>query len=118
MTPLQVSGPARRDIIRILRRSRSEFGDEARRRYQALIDQALQDLGEDAARIGVRPIEEVRKGHFIYHLKWSRPRFANPVRRPRHLIAFYFADSGAIVVARVFHERQMLARHLADQDDN
>ena len=33
-------------------------------------------------------------------------------RRPRHLIAFYVDDSGDVIVARVFLERQMLSRHL------
>ncbi len=37
-------------------------------------------------------------------------------RQPRHLIAFYIDDSDAVIVARLFHKRQMLARHLTDLD--
>ena len=30
-------------------------------RYEALLDQALQDLGEDPGRVGVKPIPDVRR---------------------------------------------------------
>lgn len=117
MRRVRVTGPARRDIAKILRRSGANFGNEARNRYRRLIDQALQDLSGDAARTGVRSIDDIREGYFVYHLKWSRKGSAGPsVRQPRHLIAFSIDDSHAIIVARVFHERQMLARYLSDQD--
>lgn len=118
MRRVRVTGPARRDIAKILRRSGTEFGNQARDRYRRLIDQALQDLGDDAARAGVQSIDDIREGYFVYHLKWSRKGLAGPsVRQPCHLIAFFIDDSDAIVVARVFHERQMLARYLSDLDN-
>ncbi len=114
---IRVTGPARRDITKILQRSGAEFGDQARQRYRRLIDQALQDLSEDAARVGVQSIDDIRERYFLYHLKWSRKASAGlTVRQPRHLIAFYVNDSDAIIVARVFHERQMLYRHLVGPD--
>lgn len=117
MRRIRVTGPARRDITRILQRSGTDFGHQARLRYRTLIDQALQDLGDDAARAGVQSIDDIREGYLLYHLKWS-PKSSSglPVRQPRHLVAFYIDDSGAIVVARVFHERQMLSQHLSDPD--
>jgi antitoxin ParD1/3/4 len=109
--------PARRDIARILERGAADFGDQARRRYRRLVEQALQDLGDDAARTGVRSIDDIRQGYFVYYLKWSRKDSGSPsVRQPRHLIAFYIDDSDAVIVARLFHERQMLARHLSNHD--
>ena len=117
MRRIRVTGPARRDITKILRNSSAEFGDQARERYRSLIDQALKDLGADANRVGVQSIDDIRKSYFLYHLKWSRKTSTGlPVRQPRHLIAFYVDDSDAIVVARVFHERQMLSRHLVGPD--
>ncbi len=115
MRRIRVAGPARRDIAKILRRSGENFGNQARHRYRRLIDRAMEDLGDDAARIGVQSIDDIREGYFLYHLKWSRKALADsPVRQPRHLIAFYFDDSDNIIVARVFHERQMSSRHLVE----
>lgn len=115
MRAIRVTGPARRDISKILRHSSATFGDQARQRYRRLVDQALKDLGADANRVGVQPIEEIRKGYFLYHLKWSRKTLPAPsVHQPRHLIAFYIDNSDAIIVARLFHERQMLSRHLEE----
>jgi plasmid stabilization system protein ParE len=119
MRRIRVTGPARRDITKILRRSSAEFGDQARQRYRRLIDQAVKDLGDDANRVGVQSIDDIRKGYFLYHLKWSRKAPAGPpVRQPRHLIAFHIDNSDDIIVARVFHERQMLSRHLMEPDDH
>ncbi len=117
MRRIRVTGPARRDIANILRRSGENFDNQARDRYRRLIDQAMQDLSDNTARVGVQSIDDIREGYFLYHLKWSRKASAgSPVRQPRHLIAFYLDDSDDIIVARMFHERQMLARHLTDQD--
>jgi len=88
MRRIRVTGPARRDITKILRRSGTEFGDQARRRYRTLIDHALRDLSDNAARVGVQSVDDIREGYFLYHLKWSRKASAGlPVRQPRHLIA-------------------------------
>ena len=115
MRRIRLTGPARHDIAKILRRSAAVFGNQTRDRYRRLSDQALQNLGEDTGRAGVRSTDDIRPGYFIYHLRSSRKGpLASFVQRPRHLIAFYVDDSGAIIVARVFHERQMLARHLPD----
>ncbi len=109
---MRITGPARRDIAKTLRRSSEDFGKQARARYRRLLDQALRELGGDPARIGVRAIDDIREGYFTYHLKSSvTSRRKASVRRPRHLIAFYVDDSGDVIVARVFRERQMLARH-------
>ena len=76
------------------------------------------DLSKDPERAGVREIGDIRVGYFVYHLRFSaKPKPTPTVRRPRHLIAFSVEDSGDIIVARVFHERQMLARHLSEGDE-
>jgi plasmid stabilization system protein ParE len=103
------------DIRRILHRGNAEFGVDAGARYKALLEQALQDLGEDPRRVGVRPIPDVRPGYFIYHVKFSKPRATGrSVGRPRHLVVFSVDPSEAVVVAAVVHEREMLKRHLGD----
>jgi toxin ParE1/3/4 len=113
VTRVRITGPARRDIANALRRSREDFGARACERYRRLFDRALRDLAGNSRRPGVRPIDDIRPGYFVYHLKSSAKRQAKAtVRRPRHLIAFRVDDSGDVLVARIFHERQMLARHL------
>lgn len=115
MNRIKISGPARRDVAGILRRSRDEFGIEAADRYRKLFDQAFNDLAENPERAGVRSIADVRQHYFTYHLKLSVTRASKPtVRRPRHVIAFRLASAGDVLVARVFHDRQLLARHLDD----
>jgi len=110
---LRITGPARRDLVHVLRRSREEFGARASQRYGRLLERALQELADDPTRRGTRAMDAVRKGYFIYHLKWVARRTSElRVRRPRHLIAFHIDVSGDVIVARIFHERQMLARYL------
>jgi plasmid stabilization system protein ParE len=72
MRRVRVTGPARRDMGKILERTGADFGDQARRRYRQLIEQALHDLGDNATRAGVRSIDDIREGYFVYRLKWSR----------------------------------------------
>ena len=114
MRRVRVTGPARRDIARALKTSSETFGQQMLARYLRLLDQALRDLGKDPARIGVKGIDDIREGYFTYHLRSSVRSGKLSIRRPRHLIAFYADDSGDVIIARVFHERQMLARHIAD----
>ena len=112
MTRVRITGPARRDIADALRGSREDFGARACERYRRLFDRALRDLAAHPRGPGVRAIDDVRPGYFVYHLRSSAKGRVGTVRRPRHLIAFRVDDSGDVVVARVFHERQMLARYL------
>jgi plasmid stabilization system protein ParE len=89
---------------RTLQRSKAEFGPGAGARYKALLDQALQDLGEDPRRVGVRPVPDVRPGYPVHHVKFSKPRVTGPtVGRPRHLVVFSVDSSEAVPVAAVVH---------------
>ena len=118
MRRVRVTGPARRDVTDILRRSRNEFGGAARERYRSLIELALQDLAEDPQRVGARPIDDIRAGYRLYHLGSSRPSRAHELPgQPRHIVVFRLDESGAVIIARVLHERQMLTRHLAAPKD-
>lgn len=113
MRAVRLAQGAVADLRRILQRSETEFGTEARARYKALLDQALLDLGEDPRRVGVRPVPDVRPGYFSYHVKASKPRVASPtVAQPRHLIVFSIDAADAVLVAAVVHEREMLEEHL------
>lgn len=113
MRAVRLAPGAIADIRRILQRSNTEFGAGAGARYKVLLDRALQDLGEDPRRVGVRPVPDVRQGYFVYHVKFSKPRVTGrTVGRPRHLVVFSIDTSDAVLVAAVVHEREMLEQHL------
>ena len=66
----EVTGPARRDIAAILKRSIKEFGLAASVRYRALIRRALIDIEVDPERPGSRERPEIMfKGARTYHLQ-------------------------------------------------
>jgi toxin ParE1/3/4 len=110
---VRLTGPARRDIASILRWTEDRFGADARTRYRMLIDAAIRELAENPDRPGVRSIADVRPGYWIYPLRFSRRQERRTlVARPRHLLAFCRYDDEVLVIARLFHERQVLERHL------
>ena len=64
----EITGPARRDIATILKRSIWEFGEAASVRYRALISQALTDIEADPERPGSEERPEIMiKGARTYH---------------------------------------------------
>ena len=113
MRTVRLAPGAIADIRRILQRSKAEFGAGASARYKVLLDQALQDLGEEPRRVGVKAVPDVRTGYFVYRVKFSKPRVTGQtVGHPRHLVVFSVDSSDAVLVAAVVHEREMLERHL------
>lgn len=113
MPLVKLAATARRDIAAALRNSENEFGLSARARYKALIDQAIADLAEDAERPGTRRLDEVGKGYWVYHLKFSRSRVTGKsVGKPRHFLMYRFENSDALIIARLLHDRMLPERHL------
>jgi toxin ParE1/3/4 len=114
--PLVLSGPARRDIAAIVKRSFREFGKAAAERYEALLVQALRDIAEDPERPGSVERPEIRvSGARTYHLWHSRSRVEGPsVKAPRHFLLYRRRDDGAVEVARVIHDARDLVRHLPE----
>lgn len=113
MKRVRLSGQARSDIKRVLRRSETEFGLDARTRYKTLLDQALSDLSENAELPRVKSVDDIRPGYFVYHIKWSKQRASGPViKHPRHLLVFSADKNDTITIAAVIHERELLERHL------
>ena len=92
--PFDVTGPARRDISIILKRSIRDFGTEAALRYRALIRQALLDIEWN-------------------HVSLSRDRVTGArVKEPRRFILYRQRPDGVVEVARILHDSCDLARHL------
>lgn len=106
---------ARADIRNALKTSSRDFGPHARRAYKTLIDHAVAMLCADACRAGVRRIDDLSDGVFLFHLRHARARGALP-KDPRHLIVFT-CDDAAITILRVLHDSMDVPARTATEPD-
>ena len=110
---VRLTHTALRDLSGVMEWSVKEFGERAALRYDALIKQALRDIGEDPERAGSKEMPEIAmKGIRAYHLSFSRKRVSRPgVKEPRHFL-LYRRRGEWIEVARILHDARDLAGHL------
>ena len=107
-------------MIAVMNWSLKEFGEQAALRYDALMTQALTDIGDDPERPGVQQHSELAGGVLIYHLRFSRGRSRSAlgiVRNPRHFVIYRRRRdrSTVIDVLRVLHDSRDLTRHLPEE---
>ncbi|MBD8594651.1 MULTISPECIES: type II toxin-antitoxin system RelE/ParE family toxin [unclassified Pseudomonas] len=121
MPQYRISNAARADIVDILRLSQTQFGDQARQRYQALILAALQALADTPYRIGSRDRDrdrdELAPGLRSYHLIYSRQQAKQThgtVKSPRHIVFYRVANDHVIEVVRLLHDAMEVQLHLLD----
>lgn len=102
---VRLTRTAKRDLSSVMERSSQEFGERAALRYDALIKQALKDIGEDPERPGSKERPEIMvEGARVYHLSFSRSRVGRPgVKEPRHFL-LYRRCGDVIEVARILHD--------------
>ena len=115
MPQYRVSNAARADMVDILRLSQTQFGDQARQRYQALILAALQALADTPYPIGSHDREELAPGLRSYHLVYSRQQAKQPhgtVNNPRHIVFYRVANDDVIEVVRLLHDAMEVQLHL------
>ena len=101
-------------MISVLGWTHEHFGERARLRYEALLGQAIIDIGDDPERLGVTRRDELADGAFTYHLWHSRlnvERDIGRVKRPRHFLLFRVTNN-VIEVGRILHDSMELTRHL------
>jgi plasmid stabilization system protein ParE len=113
---LHLTGPARRDIASIVKRSLQEFGEAASLRYRALIRQALLDIEAAPERPGSKKRPEIMiEGARTYHLSLSRAGvIGSRVKDPRHFLLYRRREDGVIEVARILHDGRDLERYLPE----
>jgi toxin ParE1/3/4 len=94
-----------------------DFGEDAARRYKALLKQATRDIGHDPERHGSKEFPGVLiEGARIYHLESSRNRVRGKrVKTPRHFLLYRRSVDGGVEVGRVLHDACDLARHVPDE---
>lgn len=123
MARYRLTHAARDDIVSILTWSHEQFGEEARKRYQALIVTAIRDAASRSDDGGRTPRPELGEGVFSWHLSRSRARAPEgKVHRPRHFLICR-RDGDTVVIGRVLHDAMDLRRHVDarrtwDQDDH
>lgn len=116
MARYRLSPQAELDIEVILKWTQDEFGDRARRRYEALLARAIADVAEAPDRAGSRDRPEIAVQARTYHLRQSRDRVKKAigrVQRPRHFL-LYRVEDGSVEIGRVLHDGMDLKRHLPD----
>lgn len=108
MARYRITQAAQRDIVLILARSDSEFGREARQRYESLIATGIRDAASRANDLGCKPRPELGEGVFSWHLSRSRSRSpGGRVRRPRHFLLCR-RDGDILIVGRLLHDAMEL----------
>jgi toxin ParE1/3/4 len=115
MASYVLSSAAAADIESILDWAEEHFGLVAKRRYAALLVQAIHDVAEKPNRAGSQTRPEMRPNARTYHLRHSRTRVAAStgiVKKPRHLLIYRSSPGLPLEIARVVHERMELANHL------
>lgn len=112
MAAYRLTTAARQDIVAILEWSQDQFGESARKRYEALIVTAIRDAASRGDTLGATSRPELGEGVFSWHLARSRSRSSGgTVRRPRHFLVCRW-DDGVLVIGRVLHDAMELRRHL------
>ena len=110
-----VAPAAEEDIESILAWTQEHLGERARLRYEALLIQAIIDVGASPELPGSNSRPEITASARTYHLFHSRNRVAaevGRVKKPRHILLYRFRTEGAIEIGRVLHDSMDLERHL------
>jgi len=112
---LRITGPARRDLVAIMRHSREQFGREAQLRYERLLNSAIRELAVDPRRPGARVFEGATRRVWLYHARHAGQRLpaTDQVGRPRHILVFEVADD-VVRILRVLHDAMDLPQRLED----
>jgi toxin ParE1/3/4 len=106
---------AKDDYAQILDYSAEKFGNQARRRYEALIAAAIEDLAADPVRASSRARPELSDDLRSYHLDHSRRRAiveGDTVGRARHVVIYRQLTPDVIRVVRILHDAMEFSRHV------
>ena len=115
MSQYRISNATRADIVDILRLSQTQFGDQARQRYQVLILAALKAIASRPYRVGSNERNELAPGLRSYHLIYSRQQTKHAhgtVKNPRHIVFYRVASDDVIEVVRLLHDAMDAQLHL------
>ncbi|MDQ7251549.1 type II toxin-antitoxin system RelE/ParE family toxin [Dongia sedimenti] len=113
MADFRLSGPAAAELDEILDWSETNFGPEARERYNALVFEAIQNVAGEAHQANVR-WHRVRSTDIgVYHIEHSRDRVSVELGRvgePRHYLILTIGADGVVEILGFVHDSMLLKR--------
>lgn len=77
-------------------------------KYQALLDQALDDLRLDPERASSILRPELGVGVRSYHIALSKFRSGTGIKSPRHVVVYALRREDEVLVLRIVHDRMNL----------
>jgi toxin ParE1/3/4 len=106
VTRFRVSKLAQSDLARILTASESRWGAEGRRRYAALIEAAMRQVGDEPEGVATRDRNALHRGTRSLHLKYVRAGSSEAkVKNPVHILYYRSVHPELVEIIRVLHER-------------
>lgn len=114
MGTYRLSAAAQSDVVSVLAWSQEQFGESARRRYQALLAAAFRDVAAQPEGVGATRRPDLGADLLAWHLQLSHnqvPDTVGRVQRPRHFLVYRQVDA-VVEIVRVFHDSMELSRHL------
>jgi toxin ParE1/3/4 len=109
----RLAADAAAELDEILDWSESNFGAQARARYNALLFEAMQNVADDPH----QPMVRWRQAHGmevgIYHVQHSRVRVPaefGRVAEPRHYLLFRLGADGVIDILSFVHDSMLVDR--------
>lgn len=121
MARFRLSRLARADLADILATSARRWGIEGRRRYVALLSNAMREAAANPEGPATRDRPELASGIRSFHIRHTHSNDPDTqVRKPVHVVYYRLVRPGLIEIVRVLHERMEPSRHLggASEDDD
>jgi toxin ParE1/3/4 len=113
MARFRLSRPAQADLVHILATSGERWGNEAKRRYAALLASAMRKAAVDPTGPLTRRRGELDAGIRSFHIRHARGDDPEAtVKQPVHVLYSRAIRPGLIELVRVLHERMEPSRQL------
>lgn len=118
MGRFRLSQPAQADLAHILATSAEQWGIEGRRRYAALLAEAMRKVAANPEDPTTRGRADLAPRLRSFRIKHARPRDRSAkVTRPVHILYYRVAAPDLIEIVRVLHERMEPSRQLREPAD-
>ena len=115
MARFRLARPAQLDLASILATSGERWGADGRRKYAALLADAMRTVAEEPTGPLTKSRTKLRSGILSFHVRYARRTAdATKVRQPVHVLYYRVAEHDVIEIVRVLHERMDPSRHFDD----